>query len=43
MAPNLSNRGGSRRLQHIKDALTKVLPHIPRGYQPVEIETVAGP
>ena len=42
LGPDLSNIGGERRLSVLRDALTKPRPHIPRGYQPVEIVTADG-
>src|SRR5262249_5471505 len=40
--PDLSSVGAERTLSLIREALTKPRPHVPRGYQPVEIVTVAG-
>jgi cytochrome c oxidase cbb3-type subunit III len=40
--PDLSNVGGERSLESIRDSLTKAKLQIPRGYQPVEIVTMDG-
>ena len=40
--PDLSNLGGQRTLQYIRDALTKPRLPIPDGYQPVEVVTADG-
>jgi len=40
--PDLSSIGAERTLSFLREALTKPRPHIPRGYQPVEIVTAEG-
>ncbi|HYM10937.1 MAG TPA: c-type cytochrome [Bryobacterales bacterium] len=42
VGPDLSNAGGERTLQALRDALTKPKLRIPRGYQPVEVVTADG-
>ena len=42
LGPDLSNVGGERPLQFIRDSLTKPRLPIPRGYRPVEVITTGG-
>src|SRR5262249_9811454 len=42
LGPDLSNIGAERRLALLREALVAPRPRIPRGYQPVRIETADG-
>ncbi|MGH8244983.1 MAG: c-type cytochrome [Gammaproteobacteria bacterium] len=42
LGPDLSNVGGERRLNYLRDVLTQPRPHVPRGYQPVRVTTRDG-
>jgi putative heme-binding domain-containing protein len=42
VGPDLSNIGAERSLRYLSEALTTPRPHIPAGYQPVELVTTAG-
>jgi putative heme-binding domain-containing protein len=42
LGPDLSNIGAERTLQQLREALTRVRPNIPFGFQPVRIRTASG-
>ena len=42
LGPDLSNIGAERSLRYLRQALTGPRPSIPRGYQPVRLETKSG-
>lgn len=42
LGPDLSNAGGQRTLNFLREALTKAKPRPPRGYQPVRVVTGEG-
>jgi cytochrome c oxidase cbb3-type subunit 3 len=42
LGPDLTNIGGQRTLQFLRESLTKRRPRVPRGYQPVEVVTADG-
>lgn len=42
LGPDLSNVGGERRLNDLRDVLTRPRPQVSRGYQPVRVTTLDG-
>ena len=42
LGPDLSNVGAERRLNYLRDVLTRPRPNVPRGYQPVRVTTLDG-